>query len=192
LQFLTVTNNAFSGSLPDQITQLVKLLKLDISNNQFIGPLPNGLGALTALGFFHGASNNIVSTIPTTFSALTNLNTNAVGGFVWGGGLNRLCGCWPSSLGTIENCYIGNASFCNITGAILPLVCSVLGGYLRPDCASCTDMVGCYSADYIPPAPPVYTLAPPPPPPTVAPVNGAGEAVLSAATLVLALIVAAK
>lgn len=53
LQFLNLSYNEFSGTLPSNIGNLYKLKVLVLSNTQLVGPLPDSISKLTNLSDFH-------------------------------------------------------------------------------------------------------------------------------------------
>lgn len=117
LRVLSLSNNHFSGHLPDLIGfTLAKLQQLDLSRNNFASALPASLGELGDLEYLFVASNPFeAGPIPTFLSSMPNLKdlslkaTNRVGSIpAWMGSLNLslldldgndLTGIIPATLG---------------------------------------------------------------------------------------------
>ncbi|KAE9450201.1 hypothetical protein C3L33_17888, partial [Rhododendron williamsianum] len=59
LQELNVRFNQISGSIPEGITNLIGLTRLDISGNSFTGEIPEGIGKLERLGYLLLYNNRI-------------------------------------------------------------------------------------------------------------------------------------
>ena len=65
---LDVSNNAFTGILPDDVCRLTLLNKLTLSFNQFRGILPRDIGGLTNLKGLFLNNNNFYGPIPSTLA----------------------------------------------------------------------------------------------------------------------------
>lgn len=72
---ISMANNSISGSIPDNIGTFVKLQYLDISNNLFTDSLPSGIGDLASLQNLTLAGNNFSGPIPDSISGLTSLQS---------------------------------------------------------------------------------------------------------------------
>ncbi|KAF7119412.1 hypothetical protein RHSIM_Rhsim13G0070500 [Rhododendron simsii] len=73
LQVITTEYNQISGSIPEGITNLIGLMRLDISGNSFTGEIPEGIGKLERLGDFRLFDNRISGAIPETIGNITKL-----------------------------------------------------------------------------------------------------------------------
>lgn len=77
LHVLWIQDNAFSGSISEQISQMTFLQDLNISNNQFSGDLPDNIGNLSRLESLDLSSNLFTGPLPQSFdqfNRLTHLN----------------------------------------------------------------------------------------------------------------------
>ncbi|MBA0572349.1 hypothetical protein Golob_002694 [Gossypium lobatum] len=76
LQSLLVGDTNFGGWLPESISSLGKLTRIELTNCKFNGPLPKTLEKLTQLVYLDFSSNNFSGPVPsfTTLKALTYLN----------------------------------------------------------------------------------------------------------------------
>ncbi|CAO2815346.1 unnamed protein product [Amaranthus hypochondriacus] len=72
---LSMANNSISGHIPDNIGSFDKLQYLDISNNLFSDSLPSGIGNLASLQNLSLAGNNFSGPIPDSVSGLTALQS---------------------------------------------------------------------------------------------------------------------
>ncbi|KAF7845300.1 receptor-like protein 7 [Senna tora] len=86
LQTLVVSFSNFSGMLPDSISNLRNLTRLDLSNSQFFGTLPHSMSQLTELTYLDLSFNNFTGPIPSFVAAkkLTHvdLSHNAFNGVI--------------------------------------------------------------------------------------------------------------
>ncbi|PIM99233.1 Leucine-rich repeat protein [Handroanthus impetiginosus] len=64
LRTIVLTNTNFSGSLPDSISNLTMLSRLELSNCRFFGPIPPTIGTLTELTYLDISLNNFTGSIP--------------------------------------------------------------------------------------------------------------------------------
>ncbi|KAI8840246.1 hypothetical protein BC829DRAFT_420816 [Chytridium lagenaria] len=99
LQFMQLSNNNFSGPLPSSIgMQRISLtlakshLHLDASNNSFSGNLPNAMGELTLLETILFNNNAINGSLPSTLGRLANLTVLLMSGNRLQTGLNNMVG----------------------------------------------------------------------------------------------------
>ncbi|XP_054806292.1 receptor-like protein 7 [Prosopis cineraria] len=76
LQTLVVSRTNFTGGLPNSISNLTNLSKLDLSNSQFSGRLPHSISKLTELSYLDLSNNNFRGPIPSfgTAKKLTHLD----------------------------------------------------------------------------------------------------------------------
>ncbi|XP_042945873.1 LRR receptor-like serine/threonine-protein kinase EFR isoform X1 [Carya illinoinensis] len=88
---LSIGNNSFHGSLPNELSRLYRLQFLDLSYNEFSGEIPAWMGLLNKLQilFLHG--NNFEGSIPQSLSNISSLQWIDLS-------YNQLSGSIPSSL----------------------------------------------------------------------------------------------
>ena len=75
LKILVLSNNNFTGSLPDCIGELVSLNILVLSSNHFDGVIPRSLVQLVSLTDLDLSRNSLNGTIPQNIGQLQNLST---------------------------------------------------------------------------------------------------------------------
>ncbi|KAE9596588.1 hypothetical protein Lal_00007661 [Lupinus albus] len=73
LQTLDVSNNYFSGQIPQSLSNLTRLSRLGLSMNSFSGEIPTSIGTLSNLQELYLDNNNLEGTIPTSFNGLVSL-----------------------------------------------------------------------------------------------------------------------
>ncbi|KAF8663014.1 hypothetical protein HU200_055603 [Digitaria exilis] len=108
LVFLDVSNNAFQGSIPATIGELVLLRELNMSHNSFIGPIPPQLDRLNILESMDLSSNELSGEIPQGLASLNFLTTLNLSD-------NKLVGSIPESpqFSTFSNnSFLGNDGLC--------------------------------------------------------------------------------
>ncbi|KAF7824721.1 receptor-like protein EIX2 [Senna tora] len=112
LQFLVnldLSNNNFSGSIPEGITALTGLQGLNLSHNHLFGEIPERIGDMKSLESIDFSQNHLSGTIPNSMSKLTGLGHMNLS-------YNNLSGKIPreSQLLTLDNplFYIGNPYLC--------------------------------------------------------------------------------
>ncbi|XP_058198867.1 putative receptor-like protein kinase At3g47110 isoform X3 [Rhododendron vialii] len=118
LQQLLAFNNQISGSIPEGITNLIGLTRLEISTNSFTGEIPEGIGKLERLGVLHLSNNRISGSVPATIGNITTLQRLNLFG-------NNLSGNIPPSLGNCKQLEVLHLSGNNLTGFIPKEVVSV-------------------------------------------------------------------
>ncbi|OMO83241.1 hypothetical protein CCACVL1_11492 [Corchorus capsularis] len=72
---LSMSNNSIAGVIPDNIGDFKSLEFLDVSNNLFSSSLPPGLGKLGSLRNLSLAGNNFSGSIPDTISGLASIQS---------------------------------------------------------------------------------------------------------------------
>jgi Leucine-rich repeat (LRR) protein len=100
-------DNTFSGAIPSNIGELIKLEILMLHGNEFTSTLPTELGAIKELTDLRIFSNNITGTLPTELGQLTSLKLLSLGG-------NQLSGTIPSWIGemiSLEQLYLHTNNF---------------------------------------------------------------------------------
>ncbi|KAL9233765.1 hypothetical protein vseg_008720 [Gypsophila vaccaria] len=106
---IDLSSNRLVGSIPEELTNISKLMQLYLSNNLLTGGIPRDIGNLRMLESLDLSNNNLSGTIPQSLSAipwLTKLNLSN----------NRLHGPIPtgSQLQTLDDpsIYSGNSGLC--------------------------------------------------------------------------------
>ncbi|KAD2805317.1 hypothetical protein E3N88_38694 [Mikania micrantha] len=102
---LDLSNNKFSGSIPDELVSLLGLRYLNLSHNNLTGRIPNLFSKSGVLESLDLSVNHLDGKFPSSLSALTTLNFLSVS-------YNNLVGRIPtgSQLQTLnESSFIGNA-----------------------------------------------------------------------------------
>ncbi|KAL0299337.1 UNVERIFIED_CONTAM: Receptor-like protein EIX1 [Sesamum radiatum] len=70
---LDVSDNLFSGRIPDCFAKFHKLTYLNLANNHFSGEIPYSFGALSALTLLHLRNNSLSGGLPTSMRNCTGL-----------------------------------------------------------------------------------------------------------------------
>ncbi|KDP34924.1 hypothetical protein JCGZ_09212 [Jatropha curcas] len=73
LNNLSLAGNNFSGSIPDSISGLISIQSLDLSRNSFSGSLPVSLTRLNNLRYLNASSNGFTRRIPKGFELISGL-----------------------------------------------------------------------------------------------------------------------
>nr|XP_043623484.1 probable LRR receptor-like serine/threonine-protein kinase At1g07650 isoform X2 [Erigeron canadensis] len=73
LEFLSVTGNRLSGSIPSSFGKITTLRYLQLENNMFSGKVPAELGNLTNVTNLVLSANNLSGELPMELNSLTNL-----------------------------------------------------------------------------------------------------------------------
>ncbi|CAJ1942439.1 unnamed protein product [Sphenostylis stenocarpa] len=110
LETLDVSNNFFSGQIPDSLSNLTRLTRLGLSKNSLTGTIPSSLSSLTNLQELYLDNNNLQGPIPVSFNALTNLKRLEMQS-------NKLNGVVPS-LSSLKNLFHLDLSFNLFTGGL--------------------------------------------------------------------------
>ncbi|XWS21004.1 hypothetical protein CRYUN_Cryun30bG0017600 [Craigia yunnanensis] len=112
LQTLDISDNSFSGSIPDS-SNLTRLRRLCLSGNSLSGEIPVFLGSLSHLEELYLDNNDLHGPIPSSFNNLTSLKRLEIQ-------QNDISGEFPN-LDSLKNLYYLDASDNNISGgATLP------------------------------------------------------------------------
>ncbi|XP_030544200.2 probable LRR receptor-like serine/threonine-protein kinase At3g47570 [Rhodamnia argentea] len=96
IQRLLLSDNQFSGLLPQTLTQCKELLVLSLSFNRFRGSIPRDIDSLQKLQELYLGTNNLTGTIPRTIGNMSSLHMlytefNSIGGNI------------PSEIGKLVN-----------------------------------------------------------------------------------------
>ena len=159
IEILDLSHNAFTGTLPEELFFLKKLVDLRLTDNSLSGELYGDLSKLSHLHILHLDKNNFFGTLPfDSFLQMYELKELRVHN-------NKLGGQIPSSLGSLrmlkhlsfeDNSFTGNmpSSICQLTANFdlehLTANCwdilgavrsSKYGPNLRIECTCCTQ---CY------------------------------------------------
>ncbi|KAK9073048.1 hypothetical protein SSX86_007370 [Deinandra increscens subsp. villosa] len=105
---IDLSDNQFSGEMPDTIGQLKALYVLNVSHNEFTGSIPPSMGNLSQLESLDMSSNKLTGEIPQALASLSFLSFLNLS-------YNQLKGRIPTGtqLQTFENdSYIGNKELC--------------------------------------------------------------------------------
>nr|GEX08814.1 leucine-rich repeat receptor-like serine/threonine-protein kinase BAM3 [Tanacetum cinerariifolium] len=114
LEVIDVYNNNFSFPLPTRITSLKKLKYLDLGGNFFYGRIPVTYGEMVTLEYLSLAGNDLHGKIPAELGNLTNLKELYMGYFnVFEGGI-------PKEFGKLVNLVHLDLSSCEMDGPIPP------------------------------------------------------------------------
>lgn len=92
LDYLDLSSNLFSGSLPDCWTYGEKLVVLDLANNSLSGNIPDSIGHLVSLKTLRLRQNSISGHLPLALKNCTSL-------FILSLGKNKLSGKIPAWIG---------------------------------------------------------------------------------------------
>ncbi|XVF82974.1 hypothetical protein PTKIN_Ptkin16aG0095500 [Pterospermum kingtungense] len=92
LEVLILSNNLFTGEIPDCWEKWPSLVAINFCNNNFIGKIPGSLGNLTSLQSLHLRSNSLVGEVPSSLRDCTELLTIDLGA-------NQLSGQIPPWMG---------------------------------------------------------------------------------------------
>ncbi|KAG9441153.1 hypothetical protein H6P81_017007 [Aristolochia fimbriata] len=79
LQNLNLSGNFLQGPIPDKIGEMRKLQSLDLSRNRLSGVIPPTLSALSFLGWFSVSNNNLSGKIPFIGHLITFENSSYIG-----------------------------------------------------------------------------------------------------------------
>ncbi|KAL6616609.1 hypothetical protein ACP70R_038879 [Stipagrostis hirtigluma subsp. patula] len=108
---LELSQNNFTGMLPDKLWESSTILEITLSYNQLTGPIPESIGRLSSLQRLQIDSNYLEGPIPRSIGALRNLTNLSLRG-------NRLSGNIPLELFNCRNLVTLDLSFNNLTGHI--------------------------------------------------------------------------
>ncbi|PUZ45263.1 hypothetical protein GQ55_8G207800 [Panicum hallii var. hallii] len=107
LKYLSLSENAISGSIPKDIGNLFNLQVLDLADNSFTGNLPSSLARLKILQKFYASDNSITGPVPWEIGNLTDLVSLYLRS-------NAFSGRLPSTLANLtmlSELYLANNNF---------------------------------------------------------------------------------
>ena len=113
VQWLDLSSNDLSGSIPPELGNLTNLESLHLSGNQLTGSIPPALGSLTNLGYLNLSGNDLSGSIPPALGSLTNLGYLNLSG-------NDLSGSIPPELGNLTNLQYLFLGGNDLSGSIPP------------------------------------------------------------------------
>jgi Leucine-rich repeat (LRR) protein len=73
LEYLLLSYSRISGTIPDVLGDLTKLVRLDVHSNQFTGSIPLSLGRLSKLTYFSLGKNYLTGPFPSVLQSLTKV-----------------------------------------------------------------------------------------------------------------------
>ncbi|XP_057449319.1 LRR receptor-like serine/threonine-protein kinase RGI5 [Lotus japonicus] len=110
LETLDVSNNYFSGHIPDSFSNLTRLRRLGLSANSFSGEIPSSIGSLSSLEELYLDNNHLEGAIPRSFNGLVSLKTLQLQS-------NKLVGQFPD-LSSLRNLNYLDLSANSLAGAL--------------------------------------------------------------------------
>ena len=111
LEFFQLQNNNLTGSIPEELGNIVSLNVLDLGLNNMSGTIPPSFSALVNLRFLSLAGNALKGIIPDVITKLTRLRALYLDKNKWSGPL-------PIGLGALRNLQSLDLSFGNLNGTI--------------------------------------------------------------------------
>ncbi|WOL08619.1 leucine-rich repeat receptor-like serine/threonine-protein kinase [Canna indica] len=111
LTYLNLSYNYLNGSIPPDLSRLRKLERVYLSHNLLSGEIPVSLGEIPHLGLLDISANRLTGFVPDTLSNLSQLRTLMLH-------QNWLSGTIPASLGNCVNLEILDLSHNRLTGRI--------------------------------------------------------------------------
>ncbi|KAB1228160.1 Receptor-like protein kinase [Morella rubra] len=99
LVWVSAANNSFHGSVPNELTRLYRLKRLDLRFNSFNGEIPSSVGLLHRLQLLSLRGNSFTVPIPASLCNLSSLQEINLGS-------NKLTGFIPSSIFNLSSLQI--------------------------------------------------------------------------------------
>ncbi|PHT67150.1 hypothetical protein T459_31575 [Capsicum annuum] len=118
LEYLNLSMNNLSGTIPPEIGNLKNLNNLTLSNNQLTGSIPSSFGNLRNLQTLFLDRNNLIEEIPSSICNLTSLKVLYLS-------RNTLKGKFPQCLGNITGLQYVMMSHNNLSGELPPSICNL-------------------------------------------------------------------
>ncbi|XP_027177244.1 receptor-like protein EIX2 [Coffea eugenioides] len=127
LCFLDLSNNLLSGRVPLCLVNLRNLWVLDLANNSLSGQIPSSLGNLSGLSYLHLSGNKFVGKLPTSMQNMSMLQTLDLGD----NGLKDIIPAWIGE--KLSNLRFLRFQSNNFHGPISDTLCqlSLLRGYME-------------------------------------------------------------
>ncbi|KAJ0806673.1 putative non-specific serine/threonine protein kinase [Helianthus annuus] len=110
VKIINLSSNNLTGKIPNELTDLHKLIAMNFSMNTLVGEIPSKIGQMKELQILDLSSNNLRGGLPSSMSQMTLLNYLDVS-------YNSLSGRIPSGtqLQSFEpSRYTGNAGLCGL------------------------------------------------------------------------------
>ncbi|KAL5719944.1 hypothetical protein ACHQM5_012663 [Ranunculus cassubicifolius] len=111
MQFVDISYNKFSGTIPKEIGQSSRLLEVDFSGNLLSGSIPLEIGNLKHLYSLAISENNMSGEIPNTLASCSSLQSLYLDG-------NSIRGPLPSSMNSLVDLRLLNLSDNKLSGNI--------------------------------------------------------------------------
>ncbi|KAG8383396.1 hypothetical protein BUALT_Bualt04G0008100 [Buddleja alternifolia] len=106
LQNLDLSNNNFTGSIPDSLSNSTRLSRLALSHNSLTGSIPGSLGSISTLQELYLDNNMLTGSVPFDLNGLINLKRLELQG-------NRLSGEFP------QLSQLGNLNFLDVSENVI-------------------------------------------------------------------------
>lgn len=111
LTWLRLRNNKIMGEIPVMIGDLTSLVTLNLENNNFTGSIPESIGRLKNLKAFSMTNNKFSGSIPDSFGNLTEMLELYMGA-------NELSGTLHPNLAAMNKLIVMDLSHNNLTGVV--------------------------------------------------------------------------
>ncbi|CAN1812909.1 LRR receptor-like serine/threonine-protein kinase GHR1 [Linum perenne] len=111
LEFLDLSNNLFSSSLPSGMGKLGSLRNLSLAGNNFSGPLPDSISGLASIQSLDLSRNSLSGSIPVSFTSKSDLQVLDLSH-------NLLDGYFPDRFGSLAGLEELNLAGNNISGSL--------------------------------------------------------------------------
>ncbi|CAI5462040.1 unnamed protein product [Closterium sp. Yama58-4] len=105
---LQLSNNLFTGGIPNTFTRLTGMSSLALSGNNFTGSIPDSISTLTTLEVITLNNNQLTGTIPSAVFSMTNLRYLYMAN-------NRLSGSLPDAISRLQKLEQIH-SVCDVSG----------------------------------------------------------------------------